>query len=123
MAKSVNNAGRISKATAARAEDVIELANEVENAVDEKASKEFIATYKEFADASDDISSVIGDLSDKIFTEENIAKMISFVECAAYLSTSERGFDLYTLDSDLNVEIVTTNGFGDPYNHGCRTLP
>ena len=122
MAKSVNNAGRISKATAARAEDVIELANEVENAVDEKASKEFIATYKEFADASDDISSVIGDLSDKIFTEENIAKMISFVECAAYLSTSERGFDLYTLDSDLNVETVTTNGFGDPYNHGCRTF-
>ena len=122
MAKSVNNAGRISKATAARAEDVIELANEVENAVDEKASKEFIATYKEFADASDDISSVIGDLSDKIFTEEKIAKMISFVECAAYLSTSERGFDLYTLDSDLNVEIVTTNGFGDPYNHGCRTF-
>lgn len=122
MAKSVNNAGRISKATAARAEDVIELANEVENAVDEKASEEFIATYKEFADASDDISSVIGDLSDKIFTEENIAKMTSFVKCAAYLSTSERGFDLYTLDSDLNVETVTTNGFGDPYNHGCRTF-
>ena len=48
--------------------------------------------------------------------------MISFVECAAYLSTSERGFDLYTLDSDLNVETVTTNGFGDPYNHGCRTF-
>ena len=48
--------------------------------------------------------------------------MTSFLKCASYLARAERGFDLYTLDSELNVETVTTNGFGDPYNHGCRVF-
>lgn len=122
MAKSVNNAGKISRATAANAENVIELAQEIENTSDEKASEEFIATYTELSKASKDMTISIGEIIDKIFTEENIAKMTSFVKCAAYMSTAERGFDIFTLDSNLNVKTVTTNGFGDPYNHGCRTF-
>lgn len=122
MAKSVNNAGKISRATAANAENVIELAQEIENTADEKASEEFIATYTELSKASKDMTISIGEIIDKIFTEENIAKMTSFVKCAAYMSTAERGFDIFTLDSSLNVKTVTTNGFGDPYNHGCRTF-
>lgn len=122
MAKSVNNADKISRATAANAENVIELAQEIENTADEKASEEFIATYTELSKASKDMTISIGEIIDKIFTEENIAKMTSFVKCAAYMSTAERGFDIFTLDSNLNVKTVTTNGFGDPYNHGCRTF-
>lgn len=122
MAKSVNNAGKISRATAANAENVIELAQEIENTADEKASEEFIATYTELSKASKDMTISIGEIIDKIFTEETIAKMTSFVKCAAYMSTAERGFDIFTLDSNLNVKTVTTNGFGDPYNHGCRTF-
>lgn len=122
MAKSVNNAGKISRATAANAENVIELAQEIENTADEKASEEFIATYTELSKASKDMTISIGEIIDTIFTEENIAKMTSFVKCAAYMSTAERGFDIFTLDSNLNVKTVTTNGFGDPYNHGCRTF-
>jgi hypothetical protein len=122
MAKSVNNAGKISRATAANAENVIELAQEIENTADEKGSEEFIATYTELSKASKDMTISIGEIIDKIFTEENIAKMTSFVKCAAYMSTAERGFDIFTLDSNLNVKTVTTNGFGDPYNHGCRTF-
>lgn len=122
MAKSVNNAGKISRATAANAENVIELAQEIENTADEKASEEFIATYTELSKASKDMTISIGEIIGKIFTEENIAKMTSFVKCAAYMSTAERGFDIFTLDSSLNVKTVTTNGFGDPYNHGCRTF-
>jgi hypothetical protein len=122
MAKSVNNAGKISRATAANAENVIELAQEIENTADEKASEEFIATYTELSKASKDMTISIGEIIDKIFTEENIAKMTSFVKCAAYMNTAERGFDIFTLDSNLNVKTVTTNGFGDPYNHGCRTF-
>lgn len=122
MAKSVNNAGKISRATAANAENVIELAQEIENTADEKASEEFIATYTELSKASKDMTISIGEIIDKIFTEENIAKMTSFVKCAAYMSTAEIGFDIFTLDSNLNVKTVTTNGFGDPYNHGCRTF-
>ena len=122
MAKSVNNAGKISRATAANAENIIELAQEIENTADEKASEEFIATYTELSKASKDMTISIGEIIDKIFTEETIAKMTSFVKCAAYMSTAERGFDIFTLDSNLNVKTVTTNGFGDPYNHGCRTF-
>lgn len=122
MVKSVNNAGKISRATAANAENVIELAQEIENTADEKASEEFIATYTELSKASKDMTISIGEIIDKIFTEESIAKMTSFVKCAAYMSTAERGFDIFTLDSNLNVKTVTTNGFGDPYNHGCRTF-
>lgn len=122
MAKSVNNAGKISRATAANAENVIELAQEIENTADEKASEEFIATYTELSKASKDMTISIGEIIDKIFKEENIAKMTSFVKCAAYMSTAERGFDIFTLDSNLHVKTVTTNGFGDPYNHGCRTF-
>ncbi len=122
MAKSVNNAGKISRATAANAENVIELAQEIENTADEKASEEFIATYTELSKASKNMTISIGEIIGKIFTEENIAKMTSFVKCATYMSTAERGFDIFTLDSNLNVKTVTTNGFGDPYNHGCRTF-
>ena len=122
MAKSVNNAGKISRATAANAENVIELAQEIENTADEKATAEFIATYTELSKASKNMTISIGEIIGKIFTEENIAKMTSFVKCAAYMSTAERGFDIFTLDSNLNVKTVTTNGFGDPYNHGCRTF-
>jgi len=122
MAKSVNNAGKISRATAANAENVIELAQEIENTADEKASEEFIATYTELSKASKNMTISIGEIIGKIFTEESIAKMTSFVKCAAYMSTAERGFDIFTLDSNLNVKTVTTNGFGDPYNHGCRTF-
>lgn len=122
MAKSVNNAGKISRATAANAENVIKLAQEIENTADEKASEEFIATYTELSKASKNMTISIGEIIDKIFTEESIAKMTSFVKCAAYMSTAERGFDIFTLDSNLNVKTVTTNGFGDPYNHGCRTF-
>lgn len=122
MAKSVNNAGQISRATAKNAENVIELAQEIENTADEKASEEFIATYTELSKASKDMTISIGEIIDKIFTEESIEKMTSFVKCAAYMSTAERGFDIFTLDSNLNVKTVTTNGFGDPYNHGCRTF-
>ena len=102
MAKSVNNAGKISRATAANAENVIELAQEIENTADEKASEEFIATYTELSKASKDMTISIGEIIGKIFTEENIAKMTSFVKCAAYMSTAERGFDIFTLDSNLN---------------------
>lgn len=122
MAKSVNNAGKISRAIAANAENVIELAQEIENTANEKASEEFIATYTELSKASKNMTISIGEIIGKIFTEENIAKMTSFVKCAAYMSTAERGFDIFTLDSNLNVKTVTTNGFGDPYNHGCRTF-
>lgn len=44
------------------------------------------------------------------------------MKCASYMSTATRGFDLYVTEDGVNFETVTVNGFGDPYNHGCRSF-
>lgn len=44
------------------------------------------------------------------------------IECAKYMSTATRGFDLYVTEDGVNFETVTIDGFGDPYNHGCRSF-
>lgn len=44
------------------------------------------------------------------------------LECAQYLKDADRGFDLYVTEDGINFETVTTDGFGDPYNHGCRAF-
>lgn len=45
-----------------------------------------------------------------------------FMECAGYMRTAERGFDLYVSEDGVNFKTITTNGFGDPYNHGLRVF-
>ena len=45
-----------------------------------------------------------------------------FLETAGYMKDAERGFDLYVTEDGINFETITTNGFGDPYNHGLRTF-
>lgn len=42
------------------------------------------------------------------------------VEVALRTRKAERGFDLYVSEDGVNFETITTNGFGDPYNHGLR---
>ena len=44
------------------------------------------------------------------------------IKTAAYLSKAERGFDLYVSEDGINFKTITTNGFGDPTNHGLRTF-
>ncbi len=44
------------------------------------------------------------------------------IKTAAYLSKADRGFDLYVSEDGINFETITTNGFGDPTNHGLRTF-
>ena len=41
---------------------------------------------------------------------------------AKYMSKAERGFDLYVTEDGINFDTITTNGFGDPFNHGLRTF-
>ena len=48
--------------------------------------------------------------------------MSYFIEVCKYLSTAERGFDLLVSDDGLNFETITNDGFGDPYNYGCRVF-
>lgn len=43
-------------------------------------------------------------------------------ECAAYLKQADFGFDLYVTEDGINFQTITTDGFGDKYNHGCRAF-
>ena len=48
--------------------------------------------------------------------------MFYFFETCKYLSESQRSFGLLVSDASINFNTVTTDGFGDPYNHGCRVF-
>lgn len=58
------------------------------------------------------------------FVVKNIAprNMLSALKLLNYLRKAERGFDLYVTEDGVNFETVTTDGFGDPYNHGLRVF-
>ena len=58
------------------------------------------------------------------FVVKNIApsNMLSALKLLNYLRKAERGFDLYVTEDGINFETVTTDGFGDPYNHGLRVF-
>lgn len=43
-------------------------------------------------------------------------------QCAEYLRKADFGFDLYVTEDGINFEAITTDGFGDKYNHGCRAF-
>lgn len=58
------------------------------------------------------------------FVVKNIApsNMLSALKLLNYLRKADRGFDLYVTEDGVNFETVTTDGFGDPYNHGLRVF-
>ena len=41
---------------------------------------------------------------------------------AQYMSVAERGCDVYVTEDGVNFETITTDGFGDPFNHGLRVF-
>ncbi len=43
-------------------------------------------------------------------------------ECADFLKSADFGFDLYVTEDGINFDTITTNGFGDKYNHGLRAF-
>lgn len=65
--------------------------------------------------------SITGTL-DEILNEEKIDNIYYFIRVCQYLSEGERGFDLLVSDDGVNFDVITRNGFGDPYNHGCRVF-
>lgn len=122
----VNDSETIDCNTATDLSEVKELSAELTKALNEHMDNSFVEVYTKIYDIITKISSNVSPnialkLKD-IFTKENINNMKSFLVCAGYLSKAERGFDLYTLDEDMNVETITVDGFGDPYNHGCRVF-
>lgn len=59
---------------------------------------------------------------DQLFNQDTLDNLYYFIETCKYLSQAERGFDLFVTEDGYNFETITRNGFGDPYNHGCRVF-
>lgn len=107
---------------------VNEAANEVKDFIDskdrtglEESYSELFEQYQEVKDQlPEDVSSKYDELLNDA-TKENIKALARSVK---YLRTSESGFDLFEItsndDGSISVEKVTTDGFGDRFNHGLR---
>lgn len=54
--------------------------------------------------------------------EANASAPIGIEECAEYISKADFGFDLYVTEDGIHFDTITTDGFGDKYNHGCRAF-
>lgn len=59
---------------------------------------------------------------DAFLSDESVKNYGYFVSCLYYMSKSERGYDLLVSEDGVNFEVVTRDGMGDPYNHGCRVF-
>ena len=55
-------------------------------------------------------------------TMDAIAKPVYYFGCNYYMKNAEQGFDLMYTEDGVNFEVVTSDGFNDPNNHGVRTL-
>ena len=60
------------------------------------------------------------EILDKSLNQQSVDNLFYFLETCKYLSVGERGFDLLVSEDGINFETITNNGFGDPYNQGCR---
>ncbi len=92
----------------------------------DNGSSDFADTYGEIADAFFDISDIIPDkfkaLYETIVKLTTKANLKAYAKALPYLSQSKRGFNLFEITDDGNVQVstVTDEGFGDPFNHGLR---
>ena len=59
---------------------------------------------------------------DAFLADERVTNFKCFVGCLYYMSKSERGYDLLVTEDGVNFDVITRNGMGDPYNHGCRVF-
>lgn len=57
-----------------------------------------------------------------VFQNVSVRNIASAVKLLNYLRKAQRGFDLYVSEDGVNFQTITTNGFGDPYNHGLRVF-
>lgn len=126
LINSKNSTETVSEEAVMDAESVVEDIEALENSFDNIVSEDFTAQYQEILDAVNELSDQLPEdvitACASLVNAETLKNMTSFLKCAGYLATAKRGFDLYTLDEELNVETITVDGFGDPYNHGCRVF-
>lgn len=96
--------------------------------IDTNDIEAFATVYSAMSDIIDQINTLIPDNIKALYktlldyaTKENLTSLASSLK---YMRTSEAGFDLFEITDNgkggVSVSKVTTNGFGDRYNHGLR---
>lgn len=102
----------------------------IKDLIDSKNIEDFIKEYKELLEYYENMYDKMNDnlkkLYEIILSYATLDNLEAFAESLQYLATSEAGFDLYEItqndDGTVDINAVTTNGFGDRYNHGLRIL-
>ncbi len=89
----------------------------------------FVEIYQKandlYSGLRDKLPESLQEIYDVLVRVTELENMKDLIICLGKLSTAERGFGLYTITSEngnLSLETITTNGFGDPYNHGLRAF-
>lgn len=59
---------------------------------------------------------------DEFFDSQDVWNFAYYFAISSIISQSEKGFDLLISSDGVNFEVVTRDGFGDPYNHGAKGL-
>lgn len=109
-------------------DEMNETMSEVKDLIDSKNTEKLAESYDELYDQYDSVKDDLPDNMKAMYdtlinyaTKENIAALLKSTK---YLKTSEAGFDLFEIsdnkDGSVDVEKVTTDGFGDRFNHGVR---
>lgn len=84
-----------------------------------EALKKLKAFYESI---KDQLPPEIVEVIDGLLSQITIEKLEYFLKTCEYLSKGERGFDLLVTEDGKNFEVLTRDGFGDPYNHGLRSF-
>ena len=96
------------------------------DSLNEKGSQDFVDQYADVYEYYNEFSSSLPDdvkkLFDILITETKKDNLIAFGKLLKYLSTAQRGFDMYVTSDGETFSTITTNGFNDPYNHGLRVF-
>ncbi len=96
------------------------------DSLDKKGSQDFVDQYADVYEYYNEFSSSLPDelkaLFDFLITATKKDNLIAFGKLLKYLSTAQRGFDMYVTSDGETFSTITTNGFNDPYNHGCRVF-
>ncbi len=81
-----------------------------------------VALKEQYLIIRDYLSAEVQKNIDAFLADEKVKNFGYFVKCLYYMSKSERGYDLLVSDDGVNFDVITRDGMGDPYNHGCRVF-
>lgn len=89
----------------------------------------FVETYEKlinlYKSICDKLPDSIKNAYEMLVRVTQLENMKDLLKCLKILSTAERGFGLYAIESNngkLSLDTLTRNGFGDPFNHGLRAF-